>query len=239
MHSSVQLFPALPEGVQGTFGRGLLDSPRHARRPPGGGAGPLRKRGIFLNTTANYQLSQWEGTDRILMEDFNHDNQKIDAALKAHADAVPCVKLQEFTVSSAARTYQMSLAGLDFSGYAGLRFVLEIGATSGSLGLRFNGLTGGYENYFTTSLNPDEDEMVYLSYGGIVQARVELRPFDGKVGYWVDSLHRNTRGSQAIWVRGVQAGVSYSQLASISLYCYDDSDRVPLGTTAVLYGLRY
>ena len=235
----MQLFPALPEGVQGTFGRGLLDSPRPARRPPGGGAGPLRKRGIFLNTTANYQLSQWEGTDRILMEDFNSDNQKIDAALKATADAVPCVKLQEFTVASAARTYQMSLAGLDFSGYAGLRMVLETGNISSSAGLRFNGLSTGYESYYPSSMNPSEDEMVYLSYGGIIYANIELRPFDGKVGYWVDSLHRNTRGSQAIWVRGVQAGVSYSQLASISLYCYDDSDRVPLGTTAVLYGLRY
>ena len=157
----------------------------------------------------------------------------------AAADAVPCVKLGEFTVASAARTYQMSLTGLDFSGYAGLRMVLETGNISSSAGLRFNGLTGGYENYFTTSLNPDEDEMVYLSYGGIVQARVELRPIDGKVGYWVDSIHRSTQGAQAIWVRGVQAGVSYSQLASISLYCYDDSDRVPVGTTAVLYGLRY
>ena len=41
-----------------------------------------------MNTTTNYQLSQWEGADRILMEDFNSDNQKIDAALKANADAV-------------------------------------------------------------------------------------------------------------------------------------------------------
>lgn len=32
--------------------------------------------------TGNYQLSQWERTDRIQMEDFNHDNAKIDTALK-------------------------------------------------------------------------------------------------------------------------------------------------------------
>ncbi len=46
--------------------------------PPGG---DLRERGMFLNQTANYGLSQWEATDRILMEDFNSDNSKIDAAL--------------------------------------------------------------------------------------------------------------------------------------------------------------
>ena len=34
-----------------------------------------------MNQTANYQLCQWDPTDRILMEDFNSDNSKIDAAL--------------------------------------------------------------------------------------------------------------------------------------------------------------
>ena len=39
------------------------------------------------NQTPNYQLSQWERSDKIQMEDFNADNAKIDAALKAEADA--------------------------------------------------------------------------------------------------------------------------------------------------------
>ncbi len=40
-----------------------------------------------MNKTQNYQLSQWEKSDKVLMEDFNADNAKIDAALKAEADA--------------------------------------------------------------------------------------------------------------------------------------------------------
>lgn len=40
-----------------------------------------------MNHTTNYQLSQWAKSDRIMMDDFNADNQKIDAALKANADA--------------------------------------------------------------------------------------------------------------------------------------------------------
>ena len=39
------------------------------------------------NQTPNYALSQWERDDRILMDDFNADNAKIDAAIKAEADA--------------------------------------------------------------------------------------------------------------------------------------------------------
>ena len=36
-----------------------------------------------MTKTTNYQLNQWAKSDRILMEDFNADNEKIDAALKA------------------------------------------------------------------------------------------------------------------------------------------------------------
>lgn len=78
VHERVQLFPALPEEVQGNF-RPLW--------PFGAREEPLRKGDFILNQTNHYQLSQWEPTDRILMENFNGDNQKIDAALKANADA--------------------------------------------------------------------------------------------------------------------------------------------------------
>ena len=34
-----------------------------------------------MTKTTNYQLNQWDATDRVLREDFNSDNRKIDAAL--------------------------------------------------------------------------------------------------------------------------------------------------------------
>ena len=37
--------------------------------------------------TPNYQLNQWERSDKVQMEDFNADNAKIDAGLKAEANA--------------------------------------------------------------------------------------------------------------------------------------------------------
>ena len=45
-----------------------------------------------MNKTANFQLTQWEKTDRIMMEDFNRDNAAIDAALKANADGVAALQ---------------------------------------------------------------------------------------------------------------------------------------------------
>ena len=48
-----------------------------------------------MQHTQNYQLSRWEKDDRIMMEDFNADNEKIDAALKAKADAEDLTALGE------------------------------------------------------------------------------------------------------------------------------------------------
>ena len=41
-----------------------------------------------MTKTTNYQLNQWAKSDRIMMDDFNADNQKIDAALAAKCGIV-------------------------------------------------------------------------------------------------------------------------------------------------------
>ena len=43
---------------------------------------------MSTNHTTNYDLNQWEGTDKVLRTEFNADNAKIDAALKTNADAI-------------------------------------------------------------------------------------------------------------------------------------------------------
>ena len=40
-----------------------------------------------MNKTEHYQLTQWELHDRVIMDDFNDNNAKIDAALGEHAAA--------------------------------------------------------------------------------------------------------------------------------------------------------
>ena len=41
-----------------------------------------------MQHTTSHELSQWAETDRILREDFNSDNAKIEAALADHAAAL-------------------------------------------------------------------------------------------------------------------------------------------------------
>ena len=41
-----------------------------------------------MQKTENYQLNQWDKTDRIMMEDFNADNVKLEQALATQAEAL-------------------------------------------------------------------------------------------------------------------------------------------------------
>ena len=45
-----------------------------------------------MTKTTNYQLNQWTKSDRIMLDDFNADNQKLDAAIKAAHDSVRIVR---------------------------------------------------------------------------------------------------------------------------------------------------
>lgn len=56
--------------------------------------------------TPNYNLSQWERSDKVLMEDFNADNTKIDTALAAKAD-----KSALNSLSSTVSGHTAALAG--------------------------------------------------------------------------------------------------------------------------------
>ena len=47
---------------------------------------------MSTNHTTNYNLNQWEATDKVLRTEFNEDNAKIDAALKANADALAALE---------------------------------------------------------------------------------------------------------------------------------------------------
>ena len=64
------------------------------------------------NQTTNYQLSQWAKSDQVLMEDFNADNAKLDAALKAEADArTAAVNAINATLSGAVKLTVGSYTG--------------------------------------------------------------------------------------------------------------------------------
>ena len=73
-----------------------------------------------MNYTENYQLNQWEQTDRVLMEDFNADNQRLDSALStvtALATKSRFTKLKEFTSTEASSFLEIYLNDIDWAAW--------------------------------------------------------------------------------------------------------------------------
>ena len=61
--------------------------------------------------TPNYRLSRWKGTDRILVEEFNDNGDKIDTAIKGSAGAITTeVSARESGDSPLRATLQAALA---------------------------------------------------------------------------------------------------------------------------------
>ena len=136
----MQLFPALPPVVRGMFRR----PEALAVCPPGGAP---RERGMFLNQTANYGLSQWEATDRILMEDFNSDNSKIDAALTG--------------LDTRAAALEAAAGGF---GNCRIEYKTYTGSGSGSNTLTFSG-----KPLFVFVTGATQRQFVYLVQGATLQ----------------------------------------------------------------------
>ena len=64
-----------------------------------------------MNKTANYQLNQWVKSDRVLMDDFNADNAKLDAAIKA-VDTKADGKAAQSALDAAKATIPKVAAGV-------------------------------------------------------------------------------------------------------------------------------
>ena len=56
---------------------------------------------MSTNHTTNYNLNQWEATDKVLRTEFNEDNAKIDAALKSHDVELAGLEAQNTAIEAA------------------------------------------------------------------------------------------------------------------------------------------
>ena len=120
--------------------------------------------------TSNYQLCQWEGTDKVLRTDFNGDNQKIDAALAGLADAVEektgLKTLIEQTKTDETQTVAFSLSGLDWTKWTTLHIHAR-GVVSGASTYQFCFQTSGGRTILQTLSSGEEVDMVlYVLHSG-------------------------------------------------------------------------
>lgn len=72
-----------------------------------------------MNHTPNYNLSQWEKSDKVLMDDFNADNAKLDAALKRKAEQSALNALSQTVSGHTAAVAKLGNCQIETFTYAG------------------------------------------------------------------------------------------------------------------------
>ena len=129
-----------------------------------------------MTKTTSYQLNQWAKPDRVMMDDFNADNAKIDAALKANADAIaaetaariaddPYPTICEVVTAQAKTQVSMDLSAVDLTEYSHIDLTIDPPApvsSSYSVLVRPNGLTSGYQ--LVTALSNYSSPTYLLAY---------------------------------------------------------------------------
>ena len=80
-----------------------------------------------MRKTANYDLCQWDPEDRILREDFNRDNEKIDGAIH---QANRVVRLMDVVTDKAATQVDLDVSEIDWNAYHSILLYSDMASTA-------------------------------------------------------------------------------------------------------------
>lgn len=193
-----------------------------------------------MNTTEHYQLNQWEGSDRIMREDFNADNRKTEEALTELADtvaqkigqaemnaALQWVKIGEQVLSGNAKGVSVTVENVEQ--YCCLLMLLDVkGGTKVSIKW-----TGGSTEYILLNGGWDPLER---SFGGIFAQPLA----GGGVFFWggTDYLAGSGYGPS----QGLLTGAATTGTVTVEVLAVTGNDAsanaMESGSSLYVYGLR-
>lgn len=137
-----------------------------------------------MNYTPQFHLPQWQGSDRVLMEDFNQMCSTMESAMtdlqEGLETATRLVKLREMVVPSGSNGYTVDLSGLPLPRLVCLELYIDLhNATKQSAYYTINGES-------STVYQRDHDTNLYAQHylsGNIREARLRIRlsPFGESV----------------------------------------------------------
>ena len=200
-----------------------------------------------MKQTENYGLNQWELADRIQMEDFNGDNEKVDAALAglreeiaAVRGSVLCEKLVDYTTTAAAQQVDIDVSGIDFTQYVRIDLSINDTGNTGNLNLRVNHLTS-YTDVNTvgsgSGLNASTDTVLVRlwSENGCVSGILAFNPPQAET-----YIHCYYSTGQATACSNAHrfAACKWKDLRTLNLICPDTSCKIPAGSRVIITGIR-
>ena len=185
-----------------------------------------------MKYTKNYQLNQWDAADRVLREDFNRDNEKIDSALAA----VPYAKIKEVLVHTPTAAVDLDVSDVDFSRYLKIELFLQCPEYRDSISVQVNHLTNGY-CYGGTSggssgnTNTTGALASFRQYGYGVLLFYTPHP-QGQVG----CVTITSNGSNSFSGEQRIASITWEELHSFNFSVYQTT--FPVGTQIALFGVK-
>ncbi|MDR0952547.1 MAG: hypothetical protein LBM18_06455 [Oscillospiraceae bacterium] len=204
------------------------------------------------NKTANFQLNQWVPNDPVLMEDFNADNQRIDAVLGELDSNSMIRKLADVTVTqSGVKLIDFDLSGIDMTQYSllWLNRVTGTNPTGYSLCCGVNHMemsTNGHGSKYVriqvgsdpgTYWSENSYSTTFSSYTG--QLTFHMNGKDTLEWNDTDTRFRVKPSSWSGSTSSSIGGLAPTDLTSIQVkYDYNGTTDFPIGNRYSLVGLR-
>ena len=181
----------------------------------------------MLNYTENYQLPQWVESDRVLMDDFNAANAKVDQALFKLEQKSLFVKLKEVTVSSQTRDVTLDISGIDWGAYQYVLLDADLKG-SGDCELRLNGST----EYWYMRLTDTAGSGKGIAYTGIPH-HLWARFFVGK-----DASNSAMCVSLGSYFCYCAKGPAYQDITTIQLMTTYEGYYIYAGAKLTFWGMK-
>ena len=152
------------------------------------------------NQTENFGLNQWSEKDKVLCEDFNRDNRKIDAAILENQLLMSAVRLGTFSIPIGSTQLDLNLSQFNLEEYAQVEICLHRIATNqaGTIYFTLNNIRDQYcdsinTNYLNTlqSFATHNDGTGLYCVGGRITIRLDS---NGLAGIWETSMLRQYSG---------------------------------------------
>ena len=178
-----------------------------------------------MKQTGNYKLNQWEKSDRIMMEDFNADNTKLEAALNAIWETFPLVKLTSQTLSAETTRVNLDLSGVNLNDYRLLRLDIRFPSNNHAsyyLALQVNGVTGGY----VTSDGKTEETLALI----YIDRTMALAKLEIDVGLYLHVVNRTPIETGQV--------TSLNLTGTNNIGNLNSPTAIPAGSKITLYGLK-
>ena len=201
-----------------------------------------------MTKTTNYQLPEWEKTDRIQMKDFNDMTATLDAALKANADAIAAettarvagdalVKLVDLTLQEETQKWDIDLSGIDLRSFSKLIIRPALACTDNvDYRLRFGSGEGTIFRHYVNREFANYDYAAGLGPTGREYAEVELCPGDGC--YYITTRKLTGTGETVTVCTTNASNFGETGPNSLSLYKTSSAQYFTAGSSVTLYGVK-